>query len=131
MATVVLLLVGLAALALGAWLRLGRTQGARGWVSDTARQWERFVLVGLPTIAVLCLGLSLSTAAVSRDVQRLGVDVAALAGLLLVVFGVMGVPMPSWSLPRWYAARTAHRKDADRRRKERRRAERARGRAHT
>lgn len=113
--TLVLMILGLLALGLAAWLRAGLSPRARAWMSTgPTEEWmaERVVLLGLPLAgsALLC------AAALSAPVDGLVLRVVGGVGLVLLVpfvlwFILAFIPMPGPLYPRWARAIRESRKD--------------------
>lgn len=111
----VLVLVGLAALSVALWLRIGRPRPLRSWMDPFHEQWipERIVLLGLPTAG----GLLLCTGVFVLASGLLAVQVLAVLGMAVLVipglyFLAAPLPLPEFLFPRWAREVRAHREEA-------------------
>ncbi|MCW2845769.1 MAG: hypothetical protein JWN22_3685 [Nocardioides sp.] len=103
MASVVMVLGGLALLAWNTRQRLGRSRSARAWAGPRTTSFaRRNVLVLWPLIGVaLLLAGALVLARGSSAATPLGLLLLAALALWLA-YAVLPLPVPGWLEPRWY-----------------------------
>jgi hypothetical protein len=100
----VLLVLGLALAGWTTWQHLGRTAAARAWAVGNQPWFKaRSVLVIRPLLALVLLIGAATGPAAGSGTATIVLGLLALACLVvLLVFAVFPIPIPTFAQPRWY-----------------------------